>query len=371
MKFKLMELRVKEITSYFESVASLSYQESYDNSGLLAGNPNQVVTGALTTIDVTEEVVEEAIKLQCNLIIAHHPIIFSGLKKLTGKNYIERTLIKAIKNDVAIYAAHTNMDSIQGGVNSKICEKLGLTNCTILQPAVGQLQKLATFVPFDQAEKVRSAIFNAGAGVIGNYDSCSYNLQGTGSFRAGNNTNPYVGNKNEIHFEKETRVETIFPKHLQNKVISALLNAHPYEEVAYDIYPLENKHNQVGMGMVGTLEKPVSEEAFLIQLKKTFNCGVIKHTSLLGKEVSKIAVCGGSGSFLLPNAITANADFFVTGDFKYHQFFDADKKIVIADIGHFESEQFTKELFYELLIKKFPKFAVHLSKVKTNPVSYF
>lgn len=366
-----MSLKIKDITNYLESIASLTYQELYDNSGLLTGNPNQDASSVLATIDVTEDVIDEAIALGCNLVVSHHPIIFSGLKKLSGKNYIERTIIKAIKNDVAIYAAHTNFDSIFGGVNFKICEKLQLEGCQVLQPSSGLLQKLVTFVPLAQADEVRSAIFEAGAGEIGNYDSCSYNVEGSGSFRAGENANPFIGKINETHFEKETRIETIFPKHQQSRIINALLKSHPYEEVAYDIYPLENKNNQVGMGMVGTLANPIPEKEFLSLLKKTFNCGIIKHTELLGKDVSRIAVCGGSGSFLLSNAIAANTDFFVTGDFKYHQYFDAEKRIVIADIGHFESEQFTKELFYELLIKKFPKFAVHLSKVKTNPIFYF
>ncbi|VAW12909.1 GTP cyclohydrolase 1 type 2 homolog YbgI [hydrothermal vent metagenome] len=364
-------LKVKDIADYLETIAPLEFQESYDNSGLLVGSPGQIVSSALATIDVTEEVVDEAISRGCNLIIAHHPIIFSGIKKLTGENYVERTLLKAVKNDIAIYTAHTNLDSVMGGVNSKICGKLGLTGCKPLQPLEGQLQKLVTYIPADYAEKVRTAVFEAGAGHIGNYDSCSYNIEGLGSFRGNENTNPFVGKKGAIHFEKEVRFETIFPKHLAGKIISALILAHPYEEVAYDIYPLSNKYQQAGIGMVGELSNPVDEEVFLTNLKRIFACGVISHTKLLGSEISKVAVCGGSGSFLLKNAITANADIFITADFKYHQYFDAENKIIIANIGHYESEQFTKELFYELLIKKFPKFAVRLSEVKTNPVYYF
>ncbi|HKI88538.1 MAG TPA: Nif3-like dinuclear metal center hexameric protein, partial [Draconibacterium sp.] len=305
------------------------------------------------------------------VIVAHHPIIFTGLKKLTGKNYVERTLLKAIKNDIAIYAAHTNLDNITGGVNSKICEKIGLQNCSILQPASSQLKKLVTFIPLEHADKVREAVFNSGAGNIGNYDSCGYTTEGLGSFRGNENTNPFVGEKEKIHFEKEIRFETIFPGFLQHRIISALIESHPYEEVAYDIYPLENKYEKAGMGMIGTFPEEKTEKEFLQQLKDTFKTGVIKHTRLKGTPVKKVAVCGGSGSFLLPKAVAAKADFFVSGDFKYHQFFDAENKIVIADIGHFESEQFTKELFYELLTKKFPKFAVRLSEVDTNPVFYF
>ena len=362
---------LKDITNFLESLAPLSLQESYDNAGLITGDINAEITTVLITLDVTEKVVDEAIQKKARLIVAHHPIIFTGLKKITGKNYVERTIIKAIKNDIAIYAAHTNLDSVDGGVNHKICEKLGLQNCKILQPAGGQLKKLVTFVPVDHVVQVREAVFNAGAGNIGNYDSCGFIAEGLGSFRGNEFTNPFVGKKGEIHLEKEIRFETIFPGYLQGKITAALQKSHPYEEVAYDIYPLDNKFDKIGMGMVGTLAKPVTENEFLKQLKSTFNTGLIKHTALMGKPVQKVAVCGGAGSFLLNAAIAANADIFVSGDFKYHQFFDAENKIVIADIGHFESEQFTKELFYELLTKKFPTFAIHLSEVVTNPVFYF
>ena len=362
---------LKELTTFLESIAPLGLQESYDNAGLITGDLNSGINSVLITLDVTESVVEEAIQKNAQLIVAHHPIIFSGLKKITGKNYVERTIIKAIKNDIAIYAAHTNLDSVDSGVNHKICEKLGLENCKILEPATQQLKKLVTFIPVEHLDKVREAVFNAGAGNIGNYDNCGFTAKGWGSFRGNEKTNPFVGEKGEIHAEKEIRFETIFPGYLQGKIIGSLLKAHPYEEVAYDIYPLENKFDKFGMGMVGSFTKPIAETEFLNQLKKTFNTGLIKHTSLLNKQVQKVAVCGGSGSFLLNAAIAAGADFFVSGDFKYHQFFDAEDKIVIADIGHFESEQFTKELFYELLTKKFPTFAIHLSEVGTNPVFYF
>jgi dinuclear metal center YbgI/SA1388 family protein len=366
-----MAIILRELIQYLESAAPLSYQESYDNSGLQLGNPETLIRAALLTIDTTEEVIDEAIKNGCNLIISHHPVIFSGLKKITGRSYTERIVLKAIKNDIALYAAHTNFDSVMQGVNAKICENIGLKDYKILQPSNGQLKKLVTFVPRDHAEKVRNALFEAGAGQIGNYDSCSFNSEGLGSFRGGENTQPYAGTKGILHFEKEVRIETIFPGFIQGQIINALLSAHPYEEVAYDLYLLDNSFAQVGMGMIGTLDSPEVEEDFLKNLKKNFKIKVIRHTRLKGSLIKKVAVCGGSGSFLLQNAITAGADIFITGDFKYHQFFDADGKIVVADIGHYESEQFTKELFYELLIKKFHTFAVHLSEVNTNPVYYF
>ena len=361
---------LKQITQYVESIAPLAFQESYDNSGLIIGHPDDEISGILITLDITEEILDEAIRKGLNLIICHHPIVFSGIKKLNSKNYIERCVAKAIKNDIAIYAAHTNLDSVFGGVNSKICEKLELQNCKILAPIPQFLKKLVTFVPVADAEKVRTAIFEAGAGHIGNYDSCSYNVNGRGTFRGNDKTNPYVGEKNQLHFEEEVRIETIFPKHIQSKVIQALLQAHPYEEVAYDIYPLENDYQQAGIGMIGELAEVMDEISFLKKLKAIFGCEVVKHTQLLGKPIRKVAVCGGAGSSYLSKAIAQKADIFVSGDFKYHQFFDAEKQIVIADIGHYESEQFTKEVFYELLTKKFPKFAVHLSAINTNPVSY-
>jgi dinuclear metal center YbgI/SA1388 family protein len=371
MKWENNMLKIRDIVHYFETVAPQALQESYDNAGLIVGDPETEVSTALVTVDVTEDVLDEAIENNVGLIIAHHPVIFSGLKKLTGRNYVERTVLKAIKNDVAIYAAHTNLDAVTGGVNSKICEKLGLKNCRVLQPASGQLKKLVTFIPADAAEKVRNAVFEAGAGHIGNYDYCGYNLDGTGSFRAGENTNPFVGEKGQVHYEKEIRFETIFPGWLQGKILKALIDSHPYEEVAYDIYSLENSYEKAGMGMVGDLENSFQETDFLELLKKTFGAGCIRHTALKGKNVRKVAVCGGAGSFLLNQAIAAKADVFVTGDFKYHEFFDAENKILIADVGHYESEQFTKELFYELLTKKFPKFALRFSEVRTNPVFYF
>jgi len=364
-------MQLKQITRFIESIAPLAFQESYDNAGLIIGHPDDEISGILIALDITEEILDEAIGRKLNLIVAHHPIIFSGIKKLNGRNYIERCVAKAIKNDIAIYAAHTNLDSVFGGVNSKICEKLELRNCRILAPVSNFLKKLVTFVPTADAEKVRKALFDAGAGHIGNYDSCSFNVAGQGSFRGDEQTNPYVGEKNQLHFEEETRIETIFPRHIQSQVIKALISAHPYEEVAYDIYPLDNEYNQSGIGMIGELDSPMDELEFLRKLKETFQCKVIRHTQLLGNPIRKIAVCGGSGSAYLSKAIAMKVDLYISGDFKYHQFFDAEQQLIIADIGHYESEQFTKEVFYELLTKKFPKFAVHLSDLSTNPVKYF
>ncbi len=362
---------IRDIIAELENFAPLTYQENYDNAGLIVGNKNSICTSVLLTIDTTENVVDEAIKKGANLIISHHPIVFSGLKKITGRNYIERTIIKAIKNDVAIYAAHTNMDNINQGVNAKIADKLGLDKQSVLLPLKGNLKKLVTFIPLEHSDKVRKAVFDAGAGHIGNYDSCSYNIRGKGSFRASDKATPFVGKKGEIHYEEEIRFETIFPAYLQSTIINALVKVHPYEEVAYDIYPLDNEHNHVGAGMIGELKKEISEQDFLNELKEIFKVSTIRHTPFLNKKIKKVALCGGSGSFLLRNAINKKADIFISGDFKYHQFFDAENQILIADVGHFESEQYTKDLFYDILTKKFPNFALHFSEVNTNPVNYF
>jgi len=364
-------VKIKEIISEIEKVAPLSLQENYDNAGLITGNPHDECTAVILSIDTTEEVIQEAIDRGANMVISHHPIVFSGLKKINGKNYIERTIIKAIKNDIAIYAAHTNIDNVSVGVNAKICEKLNLINTKVLVPQKGELKKLVTFIPTNYLEKVRAEIFLAGAGHIGNYDNCSYNMDGQGSFRAKEGANPHVGEMGKVHFESEIRFETIFPAHKQSNVISALLKSHPYEEVAYDIYPLDNVYEKIGAGMIGELEEPIPEKEFFDKIKEVFNINCIRHTQFLEKNIRKVAVCGGSGSFLLGKAMSKSSDVFITGDFKYHQFFDAEKQILIADIGHYESEQFTKELFYDILTKKFPNFAFYFSEENTNPVNYY
>lgn len=363
-------MKLREITNYLESIAPLAYQESYDNSGLICGHHDMEITGAVICLDSTEAVIEEAIANKCNLVIAHHPIIFSGIKKFNGKNYVERVIIKAIQNNIAIYAAHTNLDNVEKGVNSKIAEKIGLQNCRILAPMQNTLKKIVTYCPEQQAAALRSALFAAGGGAIGNYNECSFNTSGLGTFKAGENTNPFVGEKGKLHQEKETKIEIIYSAPIESRLLKALFAAHPYEEVAYETFPLDNINNSIGAGMIGELPSEMEETAFLNFLKQTMKTEMIRYTSLRCKKIKTVGVCGGSGSFLLNNAIAAGADVFVTGDFKYHQFFDAENQIVIADIGHYESEQFTMELFYDILSEKFSTFALHLSKINTNPINY-
>jgi len=363
--------KLREIITALEGVAPLSLQESYDNSGLQVGDPGMEVKEILVTLDVSEEVLSEAKKLGCNLVVSHHPVIFGGLKSITGKNPAERIVRMAIQNEIAIYSGHTNFDAVTGGVNTYMANRLGLVDQEILEAADGQLKKMVVFVPHAHLEQVRQAMFDAGAGHIGAYDSCSFKLEGTGSFRGSEGSEPFVGEPGIFHQEPETRLETIVQAHLLSKVVRALISAHPYDEVAYDIYPLELKNPNSGMGMLGMLEEAMEEKDFLAMVKERFRTGVIRHSVLRGKEVKKVALCGGSGSFLLRKAMASGADVFLTGDVKYHQFFDAGGKIVLMDIGHFESEQFTRELFYDLLMKKFPKFAIRLSGTETNPIKYF
>ncbi|MHC1705483.1 MAG: Nif3-like dinuclear metal center hexameric protein [Tenuifilaceae bacterium] len=361
---------IHDVTAWLEQLAPLSYQESYDNAGLLIGNPETPLNGILLTIDVTPDVIEEAHQKGLNMVVSHHPLIFSGIKRLIGNSSVEKAIILAIKYDIAVYAAHTNLDSVTGGVNTKIGELLGLSNLKFLQQLEGELVKLVTFVPIAEAEKVRLSMLNAGAGHIGNYDYCSYNIEGKGTFRAGNNTNPHVGKTGDVHFEPETRIEVIVPKARLSKVIIEMISSHPYEEVAYDIYPLLNKYSDAGVGMIGEFKKEISEEDFLKMVKKTFKVQAIRHSPFTNKKIKKVAFCGGSGASLIKQAIAAGADVYMTADVKYHQFFDAENKILVADIGHFESEQFTVDIFYEYLLKNFSKFAVLKSEVKTNPINY-
>ncbi len=363
-------IKIKDVTRYLEEWAPLTYQESYDNSGLITGDFSTAVKGVLITLDCTEEVVQEAIGSGCNLIIAHHPILFRGIKKLTGSNYVERTIIKAIKHDISIYAIHTNLDNVHTGVNRKICEKIGLHNVKILSPKPDTLNKLITFIPKENAEQVTVALYAAGAGQIGEYKNCSFQSEGFGTFLPTEATNPHIGERNKQTLVNEIRVEMIFPGHLKKKLLNTLREIHPYEEVAYYISPLLNENQEVGSGMIGDLINPMEPLDFLRSLKSSMDLTIIRHTALPPRKIQKIAVCGGSGSFLLPKAIQAGADFFITADFKYHEFFDADGQITIADIGHYESEVFTKELLMDVLMKKFHTFAIIFSKTRTNPTSY-
>jgi len=363
--------KIKDIIDSMEEWAPKSYAESYDNPGLIVGNRDAKVNGVLVSLDCTEEVVEEAIAKGCNLIVSHHPIVFKGLKKLTGSNYVERTVIKAIRSDIALYAIHTNLDNVPTGVNKMIADKIGLDNTRILSPKSGELEKLEVFVPSDHQDTLREAIFAAGGGEIGEYSKCSFNTEGKGTFLPGEDSDPYSGKRGKMEEASEVKIEIMYPTYLRNKILFAMRKSHPYEEVAHYIHPVSNVNQFLGSGMVGELSADLDLKQFLEHLKNAMDLKVIRHTPSVSEKVKRVAICGGSGSFLLGAAKAAGADIFITGDFKYHEFFDAENDIVIADIGHYESERFTVDLIGTFIREKFSTFATHFTEVNTNPIHYF
>jgi dinuclear metal center YbgI/SA1388 family protein len=363
-------MKIKEILAILEDMAPLAYAEDFDNVGLLVGDANAEASGILVCHDALETVIDEAITKKCNLVVCFHPIIFSGLKKITGKNYVERSVLKAIKNDIAIYAVHTALDNHNDGVNKIFSDALGLINTKILIPKQNFIQKLVTYTVPENAEKLRLVLGEAGAGTIGNYENCSFNSEGFSTYQGNEDSNPTIGNKGELTQTNEVKIEVVFEKHLQSKILKALFASHVYEEVAYEVYDLQNFHQNIGSGMIGELENPMNETQFLAFVKTKMQCGGIRHSELLGKPIKKVAVLGGSGSFAIKNAIQADADVFLTADLKYHNFYEAESQILLADIGHFESERFTKNYIVDFLKKKIPNFAIIFSEENTNPVKY-
>ncbi|MFC0603989.1 Nif3-like dinuclear metal center hexameric protein [Winogradskyella pulchriflava] len=361
---------IQDVINHLHDLAPLAYAEDFDNVGLLVGDKNQKVSGILVTLDTLEAVVDEAIANNCNLIVSFHPIIFNGLKKLTGKTYVERVVIKAIQNNIAIFSIHTALDNAIEGVNSIICEQLGLKNKKILIPQSGTIKKLQTYVPQNNAEELRKALFKAGAGSIGNYEFCSFNTQGEGTYKGNEDSNPVIGKKGKLHTENETAISVTYKKHLESKVLKALFEAHPYEEVAYEIFTLDNNNQHIGMGMIGELPTEMNATECLRYVKQNMQTDCIRHSKLIDRPIKKIAVLGGSGSFAISAAKASGADLFVTADLKYHDFFSAENSIILADIGHYESEQFTKSFLVDYLSKKITNFAIILSKTNTNPVKY-
>lgn len=364
-------MQIRDITNYLEELAPLSLAEDFDNVGLLVGSYQTKVTGVLVTLDTLESVVEEAIDKKCNLIVSFHPIIFNGLKKINDTSYVERIVTKAIKNDIAIYSMHTALDNVIEGVSGKMAAVLGLKNCQILVPKANTIKKLTTYVPLKDTEKVRTALFEVSAGNIGNYDNCSFNVEGKGTFKGNENANPTIGVKGQIHTENEIQINITFQSHLEATILKTLFEIHPYEEVAYEIMGLHNKNQKIGMGILGTLDAPMKASEFLKFLSKKFNAKGIRHSKLSDKKITKVAVLGGSGSFAIEAAKKAKADVYVTADLKYHDFFKAQNELLLVDIGHFESEQFTKNLIVDYLTKKFRNFAIVLSEINTNPITYF
>jgi dinuclear metal center YbgI/SA1388 family protein len=363
-------MKIKDIIEVLEEMAPLAYAEDFDNVGLLVGNSETESTGILVCHDALENIIEEAIVKNCNLVVCFHPILFSGIKKITGKNYVERAILKAIKNDIAIYAVHTALDNHYQGVNKIFCDILGLENTKILIPKQNFIQKLITYTVPENAQKVRQALFDAGAGTIGNYDNCSFNSNGIGTYKGNSESNPVVGERHKLTETEEIKIEITFEKHLRSKILKALFANHIYEEVAYEIYDLQNSHQNIGLGMIGEFETGMTEKEFLLLVKDKMIAHGIRHSAFLGKKIKKVAVLGGSGSFAIKNAIQAGADAFLTADLKYHQFYEAENRLLLADIGHFESERYTKNYIVDYLRKKILNFAIILSEENTNPVKY-
>ncbi|CVK16780.1 dinuclear metal center protein, YbgI/SA1388 family [Apibacter mensalis] len=364
-------MKVADVTELLKQLAPESNAESFDNVGLLVGDLQTEISSILVTLDCLEEVVDEAIQNKCNMIVTFHPIIFSGMKSITGKNYVEKALIKAIKNDIAIYAIHTNLDIAKEGVNFEICKRLHIKNSRPLIPKTKSIKKLQTFIPLTHFAEVQQALFKAGAGEIGNYKNCSFRVEGTGTFLPTENTNPFIGQINVVEEVQEVMVSVTFEDFKQTAILTALRSSHPYEEIAYEIFTLDNPNQDLGMGRIGELETPVTEEKFLSFLKKKLSTPCIRHTKLRNRLVKKIAVLGGAGSFAIKNALEAGADVFITADIKYHEFFQAESKILIADIGHYESEQFTKNLIHDYLSEKINNTVILISKINTNPINYY
>lgn len=363
--------RISDIASLLEAIAPPSLQEDYDNSGLLIGEPHTEVTGVLVSLDVTEAVVAEAVRKGCNLIVSHHPLIFRPLKRLTGRNQVERTAMAALRAGVGLYAIHTNLDNVAHGVNAMMADKLGLDDFETLRPAKATLSKVVTFVPHDDLDAVRQAMFAAGAGNLGDYDECGFVTRGEGTFRAQPGSNPHLGSVGQREGVEEARLEVIVERWNVGPVVAAMHDAHPYDVVAHDVLHLENAHPTAGSGGIGGYDVPLSWSAFVDRLKSAFGAPVVRHTAPPETPISTVALCGGTGSFLLPDAIRAGADVFLSSDFKYHEFFGTEGRITIADIGHAEAEGgISAWLVDQLAVLKvgFPNFAVLLSEVRTNPI---
>lgn len=361
---------MKEVVAVLEAWAPLALQEDYDNCGLQVGDPEMDVDRAMITLDCTEAVVAEAIHRKCGLIISHHPVIFKDLRSITGQSDVERTLLMSIQGQVAIYVMHTNLDNVAHGVNGEIAARLGLKPLHVLVPRTDQLRKLVVFVPRAKATAVRDAMFHAGAGHVGRYAECSFNSEGFGTFMAGPGTHPYVGVPGEQHHEDETRVEVLCPATAEREVLAALRKVHPYEEIAYDLYNLQVPHQEIGSGLVGEWEAPMDELPFLDLLKHVFGTPAVRHSRITGMQIRRVAVCGGSGAFLIAKAMAAKVDAFVTGDVKYHSFFLPEGRMLLADIGHFESERFTMHLMQRRLGEVLPTFATRLTETVTNPIHF-
>ncbi|QJP34435.1 Nif3-like dinuclear metal center hexameric protein [Nonlabens sp. Ci31] len=363
-------MKIKDVIAHLEVLAPRFYAEDFDNTGLLTGEKTTDLTGILVTLDCLENVVDEAIDNNCNLIVSFHPIIFSGLKHLQPDDYVRKAVVKAIKNDIAIYATHTALDLAKGGVSYRMAQEMGLNNVKTLIPKSQLIKKLVTYIPQDHFEEVKEALFAAGAGTLGNYSECSFSTDGEGTFRGNEWSKPQLGEALKRSTVKEKALSITFLPHLEAAIKATLINFHPYEEVSFEISTLENSYQNIGMGVIGDLAEALETEEFLRKTKSVFKTGVVRSSFSRKRTIKKVALLGGSGAFAIKNALQSGADAYITADLKYHDFFQG-QDLLLCDVGHYESEQFTKNLLHEYLKEKFSNFAVLCAQARTNPVNYF
>ncbi len=358
---------IGDLSSALESVAPSLYAESYDNVGLLVGRSEWKCEKVLVALDITEAVVQEAIEKGVQAIVAHHPVIFGGIQRLTGEDTAQRAIELAIKHSIALLACHTNLDAIEGGVSYRMAQAISLVNVRTLQPRSGLLWNLIVYVPAESAETLLEALWEAGAGKMGAYDECAFRSHGLGSFRPKEGAHPHNGVIGERAFADEIRLELLVPEGARKKVHQCMMEHHPYEEIAHSWLKHDGVHHSVGFGAIGQWDACDWPEA-VRRIKTAFGVASFRHTMPIASDYRTVAVCGGAGADLLAQAKSQQAELFITSDITYHRYFGADDRLVFIDIGHWESEQHAMELLIDIVREKFPNFAVLKSETNTNPM---
>lgn len=364
-------MTIKEVTQFLESRFPLYLQEDFDNCGVQCGNVNNEISGAMVCFEMTEKIIDEAISKNCNLVISHHPLILKrGITKIVPSDRVGAMICKALANNMVLYSMHTNIDSGEGGGNDVFAEKLGLSDVKVMAPVKGLYRKLVVNVPAEHSEKLKEALFKIGCGQQGNYQKCSYSTLGKGQFEPNGEAKPFIGTQNNLEKVEEERIEMIYPAYLQHAVIQAIYENHPYEEPAFDLFSLENTERKVGLGRIGELPEEMDCKEFFSYLKEKLNLEHLRYCGDEGKKIRRVAVCGGGGAGFIDTAIALNADAYVSGDFKYHDFFKSHSGTVLVDIGHYEGECFIKNIIFNLLKEKFTTFAVLSSEFENLNVKY-
>lgn len=367
---------VKELIKYLEDWAPPGAAWEKDNVGLLVGSGDEKIENIFLSLELTGEVLEQALKKNCNFIFTHHPLIFNPVKNLdVNKNPNSKLIYKLIKNDINLFSAHTNLDFTKDGVSFTLAKKLKLNKITFLKNEESNQFKVVVFLPETNLDEVASAMFNQGAGIIGEYNNCSFRTNGIGTFKGSANSNPFIGKKENFEKANEVRLEVLVDSWKLNKVINAMLKSHPYEEPAYDIYPLRNKNVNYGAGAIGELDNEMNVNEFLKHVEKSLLLSNFRFVNGNKRRIKKVAVCGGSGSELLNDAISKNADVFITADIKYHTFHDAKNKILLIDAGHYETEvvilKIVEEKIKKLIKEKKENIKVYKYSSSTNPVKFY